>query len=282
MSNGKLYLVATPIGNLQDITLRALNILKEADVIAAEDTRQSLKLLNHFQIKKPLISYHQHNEQVKSDELINRLKQGEKIALVTDAGTPGISDPGSVIVKRCIQEEIPFEVLPGATAIITGLVYSGMDTTKFIFRGFLPREEKLRKAVLEELKDRTETLIFYEAPHRLLSTLQSLDDNLGNRKISLCRELTKMHEDISRLSLKEAVEYYTDHQPRGEYVLVIEGKSEEDLELERKAQWENMTIEEHIIKYINEGLDKKSAIKMVAKERNMPKSEIYKYSHEIQ
>lgn len=282
MSNGKLYLVATPIGNLQDITLRALNVLKEADVIAAEDTRQSLKLLNHFQIKKPLISYHQHNEQVKSDELINRLKQGEKIALVTDAGTPGISDPGSVIVKRCIQEEIPFEVLPGATAIITGLVYSGMDTTKFIFRGFLPREEKPRKAVLEELKDRTETLIFYEAPHRLLSTLQSLGDNLGNRKISLCRELTKMHEDISRLSLKEAVEYYTDHQPRGEYVLVIEGKSEEDLELERKAQWENMTIEEHIIKYINQGFDKKSAIKMVAKERNMPKSEIYKYSHEIQ
>jgi 16S rRNA (cytidine1402-2'-O)-methyltransferase len=282
MDNGKLYLVPTPIGNLKDITLRAIEALEAADVIAAEDTRQSLKLLNHFNIKKPLISYHQHNEQGKSSDLIYRLKNGENIALVTDAGTPGISDPGSVIVQKCIEENIDFEVLPGATAITTALVYSGLDTTKFLFRGFLPRENKDRKPIIEELKNRTETLIFYEAPHRLLSTLEFLMEHLGNRKIAICRELTKLHEEIIRVNLTEAIQHYKNHNPRGEYVLVLQGKSMEEIELEEKSKWESMTIEEHILMYINEGVTKKEAIKKVAKDRNMPKSDIYAHSLNIQ
>jgi 16S rRNA (cytidine1402-2'-O)-methyltransferase len=281
MDNGKLYLVPTPIGNLKDITLRAIEALQSADVIAAEDTRQSLKLLNHFNIKKPLISYHQHNEQGKSSDLINRLKGGEIIALVTDAGTPGISDPGSVIVQRCIEENIEFEVLPGATAITTALVYSGLDTSKFLFRGFLPRENKERRPIIEELKSRTETLIFYEAPHRLLDTLEFLNEQLGNRKIAICRELTKLHEEIIRVSLAEAIEHYKNKSPRGEYVLVLQGKSLEEIEIEEKSRWESVTIEEHILMYINEGNTKKEAIKKVAKDRNMPKSEIYAHSLEI-
>lgn len=281
MENGKLYLVPTPIGNLKDITLRAIEALESADVIAAEDTRQSLKLLNHFNIKKPLISYHQHNEQGKSSDLINRLKNGENIALVTDAGTPGISDPGSVIVQKCIEENINFEVLPGATAITTALVYSGLDTTKFLFRGFLPRENKERRPIMKELKDRTETLIFYEAPHRLLDTLEFLMEQLGNRNIAICRELTKLHEEIIRVSLTEAIEHYKNHNPRGEYVLVLQGKSVEEIEKEEKSKWESMTIEGHILMYINEGIAKKDAIKKVAKDRNMPKSEVYAYSLNI-
>lgn len=278
---GKLYLVPTPIGNLKDITLRALEVLNSVDIIAAEDTRQSLKLLNHFDIKKSLISYHQHNEQGKSEDLIEILKEGKSIALVTDAGTPGISDPGSVIVGKCIEEGIGFEVLPGATAITTALVYSGLDTTKFLFRGFLPRENKDRKPIIEELKSRTETLIFYEAPHRLLDTLEFLQENLGDRKISICRELTKLYEEIIRLSLSEAIKHYTINSPRGEYVLVVEGKREEDIIKEAQAKWENLSVEEHIKKYIEEGLSKKEAIKKVAKDRNLPKSEIYKYSLEL-
>jgi 16S rRNA (cytidine1402-2'-O)-methyltransferase len=279
--SGKLYLVPTPIGNLKDITLRALEVLNSVDIIAAEDTRQSLKLLNHFDIKKSLISYHQHNEQGKSEDLIEILKEGKSIALVTDAGTPGISDPGSVIVGKCIEEGISFEVLPGATAITTALVYSGLDTTKFLFRGFLPRENKDRKPIIEDLKSRTETLIFYEAPHRLLDTLEFLYENLGDRKISICRELTKLYEEIIRLSLSEAIRHYTNNSPRGEYVLVVEGKREEDIIKEAQAKWENLSVEEHIKKYIDEGLSKKEAIKKVAKDRNMPKSEIYKYSLEL-
>lgn len=276
--NGKLYIVPTPIGNLKDITLRALEVLKEADLIAAEDTRQSLKLLNHFNIKKSLISYHKFNENIKSKNIINQLKEGKNIALVSDAGTPGISDPGSVIVKKCIEEHIEFEVLTGATAVTTALVYSGFDTTKFLFRGFLPRENKDRKPIIEDLKDRQETLIFYEAPHRLVKTLEFLYENLGNRQISLCRELTKLHEEIIRLTLKETLEYYKENQPRGEYVLVVEGKSLEEIKAEKDDAWKNLTIEEHIIKYINEGLNKKDAVKKVAKDRKIPKSEIYKYS----
>jgi 16S rRNA (cytidine1402-2'-O)-methyltransferase len=278
---GKLYLVPTPIGNLKDITLRALEVLKEVEYVAAEDTRVTLKLLNHFNIKKTLISYHQHNEQSKSNELINKLKEGNNIALVTDAGTPGISDPGSVIVSKCIEERINFEVLPGATAITTALVYSGIDTTKFLFRGFLPRENKERKPVIEELKDRRESLIFYEAPHRLLNTLEFLYTNLGDRRIALCRELTKLHEEIIRLKLSEALEFYKEKAPRGEYVLVLEGKSDEEIEKEQKSQWESLSIEEHIKKYMVEGIDKKNAIKKVAKDRGLPKSEIYKYSIDL-
>ncbi|WP_066825929.1 16S rRNA (cytidine(1402)-2'-O)-methyltransferase [Clostridium tepidiprofundi] len=280
-SIGMLYLVPTPIGNLKDITLRALEVLKSVDLIAAEDTRVTLKLLNHFQIKKPLISYHKYNENVKSENIIQRIKEGNNIALVTDAGTPGISDPGSVIVSKCIEEGIDFEVLPGASAFTTALVYSGLDTTKFLFRGFLPRENKYRIPVINELKDRRETLIFYEAPHRIISTLQFLYDNLGNREVALCRELTKLHEEIKRITLKDAIEYYNDNSPRGEYVIVVQGKSDYEIEKENMAEWEDMSIKEHILKYMNEGLNKKEAVKKVAKDRNLPKKEIYKYSIEL-
>lgn len=278
---GKLYIVPTPIGNLKDITLRALEVLKESDLIAAEDTRQSLKLLNHFNINKPLISYHKFNENIKSDNIIEKLLEGKIIALVSDAGTPGISDPGSVIIKRCIDENIDFEVLTGATAVTTALVYSGLDTTKFIFRGFLPRENKERLPIIEELKDRRETLIFYEAPHRLLKTLEFLKDNLGNRKIAICRELTKLHEEIIRETLENAINHYKENNPRGEYVLIVEGKSDEEIEKEKAVAWENLSIEEHIKKYITEGFSKKDAIKKVSKDRKMTKSEIYKYSLNI-
>ncbi|KGM93506.1 16S rRNA (cytidine(1402)-2'-O)-methyltransferase [Clostridium botulinum] len=276
--NGKLYVVPTPIGNLKDITLRALEVLQNADIIAAEDTRQTLKLLNHFNIKKTLVSYHKFNENIKSQDIINMLKKCKQVALVSDAGTPGISDPGSVIIKKCIEENIDFEVLTGATAVTTALVYSGLDTTKFLFRGFLPRENKDRKPIIEDLKDRQETLIFYESPHRLIKTLEFLYENLGNRQISICRELTKLHEEIIRLSIKEAIEYYETHDTRGEYVLVVAGKSIEEVIMEEQKVWQELSIEEHIKKYMDEGISKKDAIKKVSKDRSMPKSEIYKHS----
>lgn len=278
MELGKLYLVPTPIGNLKDITLRALEVLESVDEIAAEDTRQSLKLLNHFEIKKSLFSYHKHNEQGKSYNIIEKLKKGINIAIITDAGTPGISDPGSVIVEKCIEEGIPFEVLPGATAITTALVYSGLDTTKFIFRGFLPRENKDRIPVIEEVKNARDTLIFYEAPHRLLNTLSFLLDNLGNRSIAACRELTKLHEEIFRGSIIESIKYFTENRPRGEFVLVISGKSDEDIKIEKESQWIDLSIEEHLEKVISEGINKKEAIKLVAKERGLAKKDVYKYS----
>ncbi|OPX49363.1 16S rRNA (cytidine(1402)-2'-O)-methyltransferase [Clostridium thermobutyricum] len=281
MNNGKLYLVPTPIGNLKDITLRALEVLKEADVIAAEDTRQTLKLLNHFDIKKTLISYHMHNEQGKSEEIINRLKNGEKIALVSDAGMPGISDPGSIIIKKCVEDGIEFEVLPGATAFATALIYSALDSSAFAFRGFISRENKERNKLIEEIKEMKETLIFYEAPHRLISTLTFLQENLGNREMAACRELTKLHEEIKRGRISEVKEYFLENQPRGEFVLVVSGKTEEEFEKEKMEEWEHLTIEDHIRKYINDGFSKKDAIKMVAKDRKEPKSVIYKYSTEI-
>lgn len=274
----KLYLVPTPIGNLKDITLRALEVLKAVDVIAAEDTRQTLKLLNHYEIKKTLISYHKHNEYGKSEDIIGIINSGRSVAIVSDAGTPGISDPGEILVKRCIEENIRFEVLPGATATTTALVYSGFDTTKFMFRGFLPRENKDRMEVVDTLKDRSETIIFYEAPHRLLNTLDFLRETFGDRRIAICRELTKLHEEIVRVTISEAILYFSNKQPKGEFVLVLEGKSKEDIENERKATWEDLSIEEHILRNINNGMDKKEAIKMVAKERKLPKSEVYKYS----
>lgn len=281
MENGKLYLVPTPIGNLKDITLRALETLQQADFIAAEDTRQTLKLLNHFEIKKSLISYHKFNEQIKSDKIIELLMEGKNVALVSDAGTPGISDPGSVIVQRCIEQMIDFEVLPGATAITTALVYSGLDTTKFIFRGFLPRENKDRRVVTDELMQSQETLIFYEAPHRLIDTLEFLLETFGDRKIAVCRELTKIYEEIHRGSLSEALKHFEEKKPRGEFVLVLEGKRLEDIREEQKESWINLSIEEHILKYINDGMNKKDAIKLVAKERELPKSEVYKFSTNI-
>lgn len=278
MEQGKLYLVPTPIGNLKDITLRALEVLENVDLIAAEDTRQSLKLLNHFNIKKPLFSYHQHNEQGKSLDIIKKIQEGKNIAIITDAGTPGISDPGSVVVLRCIEENIPFEVLPGATAITTALVYSGLDTTKFLFRGFLSRENKDRNEVLDEIKDYRETIIFYEAPHRLSSTLEYLREKLGNRRIAICRELTKMHEQVYRGTIEEGIAYFEINRPRGEFVLVLEGKTDKEIQSEKESLWIDLSIEEHLIKVINEGIDKKEAIKIVAKERNLPKKEVYKYS----
>ena len=279
--SGKLYLIPTPIGNLKDITLRALETLKSVDLIACEDTRQSLKLLNHFGIKKTLVSYHKHNENGKSEDIIKRLLEGQNIAIISDAGTPGISDPGSVIAKRCIEENIEFEVYPGATAITTALVYSGLDTDKFIFVGFLSRENKDRKETMSSLVDRQETIILYEAPHRIQSTLSFIKEMLGNRRIAVCKELTKLHETILRGTVDECIKYYEENAPRGEYVIVISGKSKEEIIEEKKLQWEELTVEEHIMKFINEGKNKKEAVKLVAKERGLHKSEIYKYALDL-
>lgn len=278
---GKIYLVPTPIGNLGDITLRALEVLKSVDLIAAEDTRQSLKLLNHFNIKKSLISYHKHNEQGKSEELIGRVRNGENIAVISDAGTPGISDPGSIVLKKCIENGIDVEVLPGATAFTTAIIYSGLDTSAFIFRGFLPRENKEKKEFVESLKDRRETIIFYESPYRVIDTLTFLKENFGNRNIAVCRELTKLHEEIYRGSLEEAICYFNDNIPKGEFVLVLQGKSLEEIRNENVAKWEDMSIKDHIIYFINQGMSKKDAIKQVSKDRELPKSEVYKHSIEI-
>lgn len=281
MEKGKVSLIPTPIGNLKDITLRAIETLEAADYIAAEDTRQSLKLLNHFNIKKPMLSYHKFNEQGKGNKIIELAKNGNKIAVISDAGTPGISDPGSIVVTKCIEENVDFEVLPGATAITTALVYSGLDTTKFLFRGFLPRENKERKQVIDEVSANKETIIFYEAPHRLLSTLSYLKETLGNRNIAVCRELTKMYEQIFRGNLEKSIEYFSENKPKGEFVLVVEGKTDEEIKQENEEKWKELSIEDHIIKYIEEGKTKKEAIKMVALDRDMPKNEVYKYSISI-
>ena len=278
----KVYLVPTPIGNLGEITLRALEVLKSVDLIAAEDTRQTLKLLNHFEIKKPLISYHKHNEQGKGEEILRRVKEGTSVAIVSDAGTPGISDPGSVVVEKCIEEGIEFEVLPGATAFTTALIYSGLDTTKFMFKGFFPRENKDKRSFIEDIKDRTETIIIYESPYRILDTIDTLKEGLGNRKVAICRELTKLHEEIFRGTLEEAKIYFEENAPKGEFVCVISGKTDKEIEEENTSKWISMSIEEHIIHYIdNEGMKKKDAIKQVAKDRGVAKSEIYKFSLDI-
>lgn len=280
-SAGILYLVPTPIGNLKDITLRALEVLKNADIIAAEDTRQTLKLLNHYEIKKPLISYHKFNEKEKSSGIINNIKEGKKVALVTDAGTPGISDPGSILVVKCIEEGVRFEVLPGATAFTTALIYSGLDTTGFVFRGFMPRTNKAKQLFIEEIKDYSNTIILYEAPHRLVKTLQYLLESLGDRSIALCRELTKIHEEITRTTISGAIKLYDGREPKGEFVLVMEGKTRESIEEEKAQEYKGMSVEQHIIMYMNKGLSKKEAIKLVAQDRKLPKSEIYRCSLNI-
>jgi 16S rRNA (cytidine1402-2'-O)-methyltransferase len=278
---GKLFLVGTPIGNLKDITLRALETLKNCDIIAAEDTRQTLKLLNRYEIKKKLISYHKFNENEKSEDIIKLIEEGNNIALVTDAGMPGISDPGSVIVKQCIQKEICFEIIPGATALITGLVYSGLDTTGFTFKGFLPKENKDKKEVINEIKNLKSTIIFYEAPHRLNKTLQFLFENIGNRKVAICKELTKLHENIKRTTLVEAIEFYSENEPRGEYVIALSGKTDEEIQIESMELWKDISVEEHILMYINQGKAKKEAVKLVAKDRKLSKNEVYKFSLNI-
>ncbi|WP_294349127.1 16S rRNA (cytidine(1402)-2'-O)-methyltransferase [uncultured Clostridium sp.] len=281
MNSGKIYLVPTPIGNLKDMTLRGLEVLQSVDIVAAEDTRQSLKLLNHFEIKKPLISYHQHNEQGKSEDILEMVREGKSIAIVTDAGTPGVSDPGAIIVQKCIENNIEFEVLPGATAITTALVYSGLDTTKFLFRGFISRETKERKILFDEIRNSKESLIFYESPHRLLSTLNLLHTELGNRKIAVCRELTKLHEEIRRGSLEEIINYFSERSIKGEFVLVVEGKQQEQIDRENKEKWEELSIEDHIRLLMNEGLNKKESIKKVAKDRGLQKNIVYQIATEI-
>ena len=276
--NGKLYLVATPIGNLEDMTFRAVEVLKTADIIAAEDTRNSIKLLNHFEINTPMTSYHEFNRYDKAEYLIGIMKDGKTVALITDAGTPGISDPGEVLVKRCYEEGIDVSPVPGACAAVNALAASGQITKEFVFVGFLDSKGKERREKLEGLKNESRTLILYEAPHRLKKTLAELHEVLGDRSITLCRELTKKHEEFMRLSLGEAVSYYETNEPRGEYVLVIEGISREELDNEKALEWENISIEEHISRYIADGLSKKDAVKKVAKDRGVSKQEIYKYS----
>ena len=270
---GKLYLVATPIGNLEDITLRAIRILKEVDLIAAEDTRQTLKLLNHLEISKPLISYHRHNEEIKSELLIERLKLGQNIAIVTDAGTPAISDPGEEIVKLAVSEEIEIIPIPGACALINGLIGSGLDTKDFRFIGFLPLNKKLRKSRLEEIKNEKYTSILYEAPHKIISTLNDLKEVIKDRKIAIARELTKIHEEFIRGTIEEVLEKL--NNPKGEFVILIEGNKNVS-DNDQKEILNNLEINEHYNFYIEKGLNKKEAIKQVAKDRNVSKNEIYK------
>lgn len=281
MANGKLYLVPTPIGNLQDMTLRSLEVLKNVDIIAAEDTRQTLKLLNHFEIKKSLMSYHKHNEMSKGEDIIAKLKSGINVAIVTDAGTPGISDPGAVIVKKCIEEDIEFEVLPGATAFTTALVYSGLDTTRFEFRGFISRDTKERRESLEEIKQSTNTIIIYESPYRVKSTLDILLQELGDRRIALCRELTKIHEEIIRGNISEVIADIKDRNIKGEFVIVIEGKTQEQIDEENKEKWADIDVKQHLINLMEGGLTKKEAIKVVSKERGLSKNEVYKVAINI-
>ena len=272
---GKLYLCATPIGNLEDITYRVVRTLNEVDLIGAEDTRNSIKLLNHFDIKTPMTSYHEFNKYDKAKQLVEMMKEGKNIAIITDAGTPGISDPGEEVVRQCFEAGIQVTSLPGPAACITALTMSGQKTRRFCFEAFLPKDKKEKVAVLEELKNETRTIIIYEAPHRLARTLKELRETLGNRQLTLCRELTKKYEEADRTTIDQAIEKYNEKEPRGEYVLVIEGKSQEEIQEENKQKWESMTIEEHMEYYISQGNDKKSAMKLVAKDRGVSKRDIY-------
>lgn len=272
---GTLYLCATPIGNLEDITFRVLRILKEVDVIAAEDTRNSIKLLNHFEIHTPMTSYHEYNKFDKGRELVEQLRAGKNIALITDAGMPGISDPGEELVKMCAEAGITVTVLPGACACVTALTLSGLGTRRFAFEAFLPSDKKERQNVLEELKSETRTMIIYEAPHRLLKTLGELRDTLGNRRISVCRELTKKHETIFRTDLEAAIRHYETEAARGECVLVIKGRNREEMEKEKQAAWEQMTIAEHVALYEQQGIQHKEAMRLAAKDRGVSKRDIY-------
>lgn len=272
---GTLYLCATPIGNLEDMTYRAVRILNEVDLIAAEDTRNSIKLLNHFGIKTPMTSYHEYNKIEKGYKLIERLQNGENIAVITDAGTPGISDPGEELVKMCHDAGIKVTAVPGAAACITALTISGQGTRRFAFEAFLPVDKKERQAIINEMKEETRTIVMYEAPHRLVRTLRLLLETLGNRNVSVCRELTKKHETVYKTTLEEALKYYEEEAPRGECVIVIEGKSRKVIQEEEQARWEEMSIEDHMAHYLSQGLDKKDAMKQVAKDRGVSKRDIY-------
>lgn len=275
---GKLFLCATPIGNLEDITYRVLRILREADLIAAEDTRHTLGLLNHFEIKTPMTSYHEYNKVDKARVLVDKMREGTNIALVTDAGTPGISDPGEELVRQCYEAGIEVTSLPGPAACITALTMSGLPTRRFCFEAFLPAEKAdraERARILDELSKETRTIVLYEAPHHLKKTLEDLYGALGDRKISFCRELTKLHETVMQTTLGEALKYYRENEPRGEYVLVIAGKSVEEVRQEAAAVWESMNIPEHMEYYLQQGMEKKEAMKRVAKDRGISKREVY-------
>ncbi len=272
---GKLFLCATPIGNLEDITFRVLRTLKEVDLIAAEDTRNSIKLLNHFEIKTPMTSYHEYNKIEKAYQLVAKLREGKNIALITDAGTPGISDPGEELVRICLEEGMEVTSLPGPAACITALTMSGQPTRRFAFEAFLPREKKERAAVLEELKNETRTIILYEAPHHLVKTLKELYEVLGNRKLTICKELTKRYENAVVTTLEEVQSRYIDEEPRGEHVLVIAGKTREELQEEKQQAWNELTIEEHMAHYESQGIDHKETMKLVAKDRGISKRDVY-------
>jgi 16S rRNA (cytidine1402-2'-O)-methyltransferase len=272
---GRLYLCATPIGNLGDITFRVVETLKDVDVIAAEDTRNSIKLLNHYQIKTPMTSYHDHNKYKKGEQLIERLKKGESIALISDAGTPGLSDPGEELVKRCYEEGIKVTSLPGATACVAALVMSGQKTRRFIFEGFLPEQKKERQKRLEELKNEIGTIVIYEAPHRLIKTLKEIRETLGNRECSLCREITKRYETVIKKTIEGIISYYEDNQVKGECVLVIAGREPEDIQGEEQEKWKKLSLSEHMELYLSTEVDKKEAMKKVAKDRGMTKRDVY-------
>lgn len=273
---GKLYLCATPIGNLEDITFRVVRTLKEVDVIAAEDTRNSIKLLNHFEIKTQLTSYHEFNKYDKAKVLVARMLNGENVALITDAGTPGISDPGEELVRQCYEAGIEVTSLPGAVACVTALTLSGLSTRRFAFEAFLPTDKKEKSAILEELKTETRTLIIYEAPHRLKKTISELLSALGNRRLTVVKELTKLHENVFLTTLEEALVHYGENEPRGEFVLIIEGKKIEDIKKEKEESFKEMDINEHMKIYLDKGMDKKEAMKAVALDRGIPKREVYK------
>lgn len=272
---GTLYLCGTPIGNLGDMTLRVIELLKECDIIAAEDTRNTLKLLNHFDIQKTLVSYHEHNKFQKGPELIEKLKNGANIALVTDAGMPGISDPGADMVRLCQTEGIPVTAAPGPTAFSTALVLSGLDSRRFIFEGFLPTDKKEKAQVLKSIEKETRTIIFYEAPHRLKTTLKELFESTGDREAACIREITKKFEEVKKGNMSELIEYYNVNEPKGEFVIVIGGADAQELKKEEIAAWESITVEEHVKKYMAEGMSEKDAMKQAAKDRGITKRDIY-------
>lgn len=272
---GKLYLCATPIGNLEDITIRVLRTLREVDLIAAEDTRNSIKLLNHFHIKTPMTSYHEYNKTEKAYQLVEKMRQGQNIALITDAGTPAISDPGEDLVRICQESGISVTSLPGPAACITALTVSGLPTRRFAFEAFLPREKKERAAILDSLRQETRTIILYEAPHHLVKTLEELYETLGDRAVTLCRELTKKYETLFSTTISGAVSYYREQEPRGEFVLVIQGKNQQQILREQQLSWESIPLEEHMQKYEIQGISRKEAMKMVAKDRGISKRDVY-------
>lgn len=283
--SGKLYLVATPIGNLEDMTYRAVRILKEVDIIAAEDTRNSIKLLNHFEIKTPMTSYHEFNRYDKADQLVGELLGGKDVAVITDAGTPGISDPGEVLVEKCYEQGITVIPVPGAVAAINALIASGQKTRRFCFEAFLPHDKNDRRSVLESLEKETRTIILYEAPHRLKETLGELAECLGeDRGITLCKELTKKHESFMKTNLGQLISFFKEEEnsPRGEYVLVIEGRSEESILEEEKAKWEDISIKDHLLSYIEQGMSKKEAVKQVTQDRGISRREVYAVSVELE